>query len=520
MSEHSEKGVVLLMVLLFSTLMAMMAHLCIGSAILQQKMLQNFKSHYKIKKEAEITLNKIETQLGEIPGFSSSQVSWIQFVPDTLAFGEKKGTDFYRVEIEHKEAEASYIHLISTICLRKTILFPIYLRGSTPKDNLTLYLPAGKSLQRIFSWPAPPNIKLSDPAFFINNKLSYVLGSDNYLYGINELGETYFNWHISEFVKGISLEDQAEVVAKPLLKVMNIFEDIHKPMILVGGLSTQPVTLFRLDITDPYDLVETPENYLRWTKILTKAKQLDDLILTKIVNGKWVGLATIRTQNQSEILIIDILTAEIIKTFYFDQKITSQIVAIDSKSQGYSDAFYVGDEAGTLWKGSLSDKLSYHWTIKGFTELVDGIILGTPIVGKDPHGNIMVFLTIENATKQKSIYALIDNERELSNSYQFEINASIQSPVLWQNYLLAQDRQEHLVIYDAFTGLLLQRLPIVYNFLDKSIYQEDNTIQILTDKLYDKQPLVVVTGTQGIGFCEATRLASRLGRKTWQIKHH
>ncbi len=116
----AQSGSVLIMVLVFSTLIALVANTGIESGILQLKMVNNFKSFLNIKSQAESELISIEKMLASDFHFTlPSNVKFLQFVPDTLHFGENQGSNYYRIDISRSNDDGSNMYLNSTFGVRK-----------------------------------------------------------------------------------------------------------------------------------------------------------------------------------------------------------------------------------------------------------------------------------------------------------------------------------------------------------------------------------------------------------------
>lgn len=117
---HDSSGAVLIIVLVFTTMIAMLANMGMESGILQLKMVNNLKAFLNTKSQAENELVSIEKKLANDFQFElPSHVKLLQFVPDTLHFGENEGSNYYRIEINKSNADGSNYQLISTFSVRK-----------------------------------------------------------------------------------------------------------------------------------------------------------------------------------------------------------------------------------------------------------------------------------------------------------------------------------------------------------------------------------------------------------------
>ncbi len=95
---NDETGHALVVVLIFSVLVAMLALVALESSWLQAKMSLNFEEHLHRQRRAESQLRSIEAQLEENFAILPHGVKHRQFVPDTLHFEEQSGVNYFEVE--------------------------------------------------------------------------------------------------------------------------------------------------------------------------------------------------------------------------------------------------------------------------------------------------------------------------------------------------------------------------------------------------------------------------------------
>lgn len=114
-------GSALIIILIFCAAVALVANIALESSILQLKMLNNFKMNLNARLIAESEITKLERQLeNSLLTHLPPNISFRQFVPDTLRFGEKQGANFYRISVENKD-RSSRVKIVSTVAIRSQL---------------------------------------------------------------------------------------------------------------------------------------------------------------------------------------------------------------------------------------------------------------------------------------------------------------------------------------------------------------------------------------------------------------
>jgi hypothetical protein len=113
-SIRQESGAVLIIVLLFSTLFSMIAFLSMEMTWLEAKMTQSFVLGIQQRINSEQEMIALEQSFYADPELyiQSGQARFIQFVPDSIRFGERSGQTFY---------ELCFDSIITTQVLRQDI---------------------------------------------------------------------------------------------------------------------------------------------------------------------------------------------------------------------------------------------------------------------------------------------------------------------------------------------------------------------------------------------------------------
>lgn len=97
----------------------MIANVAMETGVLQIKMANNFRLALQVRKQVEEDIRLIEAKLSnEWISTLPKEVRLLQFVPDTLRFGEKRGANFYQIEVLRKNEDGSSYHVASTFSVR------------------------------------------------------------------------------------------------------------------------------------------------------------------------------------------------------------------------------------------------------------------------------------------------------------------------------------------------------------------------------------------------------------------
>lgn len=119
-------GSVLIIVLLLSLIISMMVMIALESSVLQTTITRNYQFEVLNFIDAEQSLQKLENKtLHEMLMFKSGfshkakqPTTKLQFVADTLAFGERHGIDYYLLDINQVGLDGAQTHLQSVISVR------------------------------------------------------------------------------------------------------------------------------------------------------------------------------------------------------------------------------------------------------------------------------------------------------------------------------------------------------------------------------------------------------------------
>ena len=103
------------------------------SGILQYKMTNSFEEGLIIRKKLDAKLAQIEHDLEK--GSFPKQVTLLEFVPDTLIFGENKGTNYYRIEVTDENAQSNV--MTSTLAMRNTSFSSLILKNESDSSLLS-----------------------------------------------------------------------------------------------------------------------------------------------------------------------------------------------------------------------------------------------------------------------------------------------------------------------------------------------------------------------------------------------
>jgi Tfp pilus assembly protein PilX len=112
-------GSVLIFVLVFSLLMSMIVTFSLESSVLQAKISRTYQYEVINFINTEQTLRKEEVDMME-KGYQPQKTAHpkVQFIADTLIFGERQGLKFYELDINQSGTEETRTHLQSVISLR------------------------------------------------------------------------------------------------------------------------------------------------------------------------------------------------------------------------------------------------------------------------------------------------------------------------------------------------------------------------------------------------------------------
>ncbi|MBS0288320.1 MAG: hypothetical protein JSR17_13570 [Proteobacteria bacterium] len=128
------KGSVLIVVLIFCLLLGSIAKTMMDTSLLQFKMVQNFQESMRLINNIEEKLRQTESKLENSVDLSLPSVTFIQFVPDTLALHESQGVNFYRLFAQQKGQTGEAIQLTTTFCTRRVIEENVPIKTSRLKE--------------------------------------------------------------------------------------------------------------------------------------------------------------------------------------------------------------------------------------------------------------------------------------------------------------------------------------------------------------------------------------------------
>lgn len=118
--DRKEQGSVLIVVLLFSSLVAVLALFSVEFAILQNKMATNYSAEVLERIKAQVSLDRRQHDLFQnyvrYEAESRSGIEFIQYVPDSPILSESSGTEYYRIYSD----PGLKLQLQATIAIRRT----------------------------------------------------------------------------------------------------------------------------------------------------------------------------------------------------------------------------------------------------------------------------------------------------------------------------------------------------------------------------------------------------------------
>ncbi len=381
-TKEKSRGGVLIVVLVFCLLVGLIVKSSLETSALQFKIIHNYKTHQQNKNEADKALSKLERQLEKSTESLAENISLIQFVPDTLAFGERNGALYYNV---HVKAEHE---INSTFCVRK-------------------------------------------------------------------------------------LNEQDEITALNFETLMHLKEKLNA-----------------LRLIEAFEL--------------------------KIKSGAFAYVVAYQARdNHSWIAIIEKFGSKVIREFKLEEELSSSLLVIDSKMQGYADYIMMGNDAGEVLMLNLDSTITENWELITHNDLFKGKIIGKPIAGMHPDAKgILLYLLIQEPTKQHALIAL--ELRPQSNKLFFKTKPFPQlgQPLLWQGFLLTHfDNQ--LLVFDAKSGEI-QAEYALQNIATSSVpAQAFIQPQVLFEEPLDPNPRVVISDQYQTKQSVAPILLQRLGRKTY-----
>lgn len=139
LNHFRNKGGVLILVLIISTIVIMITQSAMQAAMMQFKMVNSFQGQLKKRQQIEKKLLHFEQQIEEgITQENGQEIIFHQFVPDTLHFGEKQGRFFYHLRIT---GEDMTYKLFSTIAVRKPSLSPDLTTQGSGSPSQDLFVP-------------------------------------------------------------------------------------------------------------------------------------------------------------------------------------------------------------------------------------------------------------------------------------------------------------------------------------------------------------------------------------------
>lgn len=102
-SLKPQRGAILIIVMIFSTVMSMLTLLSMENTWFESKMTQAFSHSIERRIEQEQTMFSLEKMFHNNPDefIKSGQARLLQFVPDTIHFGDRSGLYYYELQIGH-----------------------------------------------------------------------------------------------------------------------------------------------------------------------------------------------------------------------------------------------------------------------------------------------------------------------------------------------------------------------------------------------------------------------------------
>lgn len=547
-------GGVLIIVLVFSTLIALICTTAMESSTLQLKMVNNFQLLKQIQQETQHKVLLLEENLAnyfyqEPP----EHINFIQFVPDTLLFGEPQGSRYYRVKVENEQENGAHYSISTTYGVRNEKFSPHfitkYINIQSSQDALQYYQIDEYFLHKRFEWMPSGAVKLSEPIkveppqyhFELENtqqaelysqfKLQhanrqpviYVMNSDGYVLGLN---------HQVEIVQKIDLKMNVQSLLEQWqfasLTAMDAFWENHWHTVLIGVISSYPMKLFAFDVTFSSKKLELED--LLWQVSLPEGAIVHKPTIVRFANARWGVVFTYILNHQAYVAFADVQSGNIFKEIalpiYFSstQKASelSTLATVDSKARGFCDEVYVGDSNGRLWKIALEGS-AVDWHIAQYVDLSLEKIVGQPVVGRHPEGKgVMVYLLIQAHDRRHKIVALAtDKQNVFTISFVIDEYCRVQQPLLRQGYLIVSTDEPNeinkIMVFDAFTGKKIRESKLT--FLDMSYLDPPQAFHapfIFTNKPREKENLVVINTTRGLAFTKMEIDYSHLGRRTWE----
>lgn len=523
------------------------------SSILQIKMLNNFQSMKKIQQETEVELLQLEENLENYFYQNAPEhTTFMQFVPDTLLFGETQGSNYYRVMVENKHESGADYSITTTYGVRREndlSFIAKHAKSRSLQDAVQFYHIGKDVVQKQFEWvPAIP-AKLSTPLYvsppqypferdntvqaksYMQFKLKhanrssmiYVMSNDGCLWELNHLGKIIHCIDLKK-EKQLLLEQWQSVT----LTSMDAFWANRWNTILVGVMPSQPMMLFALDIT-----TSKQSDDLLWHTLLPQGAVVQQPKIVRFANDRWGIIFTYLIDHRAHVAFADIQDGHIFKEIVLPilnnaEKVElSTIAPVDSKGGGFCDEVYIGDAYGRLWKIGL-DATTNDWHISQYIDLHLGKIIGQPLIGRHPDGKgKRIYLLIQTSDRRHKIAALaIDEQGVLSISFMLDEHCVMHQPLLRQGYLLVHlddpNGVSKIIVYDAFTGKKERESTLI--FLNDSLSLNSSPFSyvplVFITKPREKENLVLVNGTRGLAIAKMEIDYKRLGRRTWITSLH
>jgi len=118
-SFANQNGSILIIVLVFSLIISMMVIFSMESIVLQSKIARNYQYEVINFINTEQILQKSEFDLlNDDKHTKNISCSKVQFVADTLIFGERQGLHFYELDVDESGLEGTRTHIQSVVSLR------------------------------------------------------------------------------------------------------------------------------------------------------------------------------------------------------------------------------------------------------------------------------------------------------------------------------------------------------------------------------------------------------------------
>ncbi len=437
------------------------------SSILQQKMANAYQAKIRAHAIASRQLTQIEKFLEtsfDIP--CSDNIEFIQFVPDTLHFNEKKGSNFYRINVKNQHEDGTHVHLSSTVAVR--------------------------NYQPVLHWKFDQNI---------SSLVAYELITIN--------GQCQQSVVHQYDMATFPLNFDKSAVS---VRVEKVVWQGKSSTILVGLIHSEIPTLFVLDISDP-----KARPLLLWQKVLPQGNIPHKPRIVYLANQTW---AVVVLQNKT-LLFNDLRDGYKIRNIPLNSLATkfSPLTVVDSKRRGHADAMYLGDSTGAMWKIHMDSPFSQDWfcshsVVPGLGAIVDPII-----VGRHPQGQGVLLYGL---TQKKELYALWDDPHhpgQLPLYFIVKSPGKFTQPLLRQGYLIAATTEQQLTIMDAFSASVIREQKMSISkpeLIDHTLFKD---LLIVEKKPRSKLLTIIIPyqGKMGITECEVDY--ARLGRQTWQELH-